>query len=205
MAGSVIYSLTFKNNSTRSGSAAVYQTSPNLPPGAMSLVWFSKFANPNTQIVFQWQIDYSFVWAQTGVLKPGVVFLAAQMWQADLSSSNQVTFSQQGGMFTFQNQGPGPQQGTLYILENNTISLNQAAVGIGMSGAGTFVVQALPNYKLSFTPQPQYWITFGDYIQGQVLDVTTIPSPARVDFPAGVYSMTATLNQDDSWTIQPSG
>lgn len=209
MAGSVTYSLIFQNNSVNAGSAAVYQTDPNIGvPNIMSLAWFSKFTLPTTNVVFQWTIDYSFVWSQTGTLKPGVVFLASQNWQADLSSTNQVTLtyqnSPQGGAYTFQNQGPGPQQGTLYIVEDNTVPLSQASVGIGMSGAGTFVTQAQPNLQLTFTPHPQYWITFGNYTQGQVLDTGSITNPGKIQFPPGVYSMSALLNRDNTWTIQPT-
>ncbi len=209
MAGSVTYSLVFQNNSVNAGSAAVYQTDPNIGvPNVMSLAWFSKYAMPTTNVVFQWSIDYSFVWSQTGTLKPGVVFLASQNWAADLSSSNAVTLtyqnSPQGGAYTFQNQGAGPQQGTLYITEDGTVPLNQASVGIGMSGAGSFVVQAQPNLNLTFTPHPLYWITFGNYFQGQVLDIGSITNPGSIQFPPGVYSMTAILNQNNSWTIQPT-
>jgi hypothetical protein len=46
-----------------------------------------------------------------------------------------------------------PPTGTLSFTWNlDTIPSNQATVGIGMSGAGTFVTQAGPNTNLVFSP-----------------------------------------------------
>jgi hypothetical protein len=203
--GGVQYTVVFVNNSTNSANACLYQTSPEGgPPGAMSLAWLSKYAAPKTHLIFQWSVDYSFVWAQTGPLQPGVVFEAAQMWPADLSGNNQITFTSQWGTYTFQNPTAGPAQGSLYIREDNTIAPEQAAVGIGMSGAATFAAQAQPNMSLVFTPHTQYWIAAGNYTQGEVLDVSGVNNPAQIIFPAGVYSMTATLNADNTWTIRPN-
>ncbi len=204
MAGSVTYSLKFQNNASYNGSAVIYQTDPGLGvPNVLSLAWFSKFAQPTNKVLFQWTLDYGFVCAETGYLVPGVLFMASQYRPADLASSNAVTLTYQGGSYTFVNQQAGPQPGTLLIREDSTIPLNQAAVGIGMSGSGTFAVQAMANFNLAFTPRPQYWIAFGDYMQGQVLDIGSITNPAAIQFPPGVYAMTAVLNKDGSWTIQP--
>lgn len=199
------YSVVFVNNSDQTGSACIYQQDPNIGvPDVMSLAWFSQIAAPTTTVVFQWTINYNFVWSETGNLVPGVVFTASQTWDADLSSNNQVTFTNNGGAYTFQNLTAGPSQGNLYIQQAGTIPADQASVGVGMSGFGTFVVQAEPNMNLIFTPQPEYWITFGNYIQGQVMDITEVSNPGQIQFPANVYSMTATLNSDNTWTIQPT-
>ena len=204
MAG-VQYSLTFLNNSSNTWDACVYQNDPDLGnPNVQSLAWFSKTAAPTTKILFSWTVDYSFVWSETGQLIPGVLFSASQNWDADLSSTNQVTFTKSGGAFTFQNQTKGPQGGTLYIGEDGTIPKNTASVGIGMSGSGVYVVQAQPNITATFTPHPVYYITFGTYTQGEVLDIGQITNDAQIAFPPNVYAMTAILNADNTWTIQPT-
>ncbi len=200
----VQYTLVFKNNSSNLGDACVYQTAPPSSPNVMSLAWFSKTAYPTTTVKFNWSIDYSFVWSETGLLVPGVLFTASQVWAADLTTTNQVTFTKENNAYRFKDQTQGPNAGSLLIKETNTIPLNQASVGIGMSGAGTFVQQAQPNWNLTFTPKPRYWITFGSFIAGEVLDVQSISNPAEIAFPANVYSMTATLNADNSWTIEPT-
>jgi hypothetical protein len=197
------YSVVFKNNSTMTGDVCIYQTDPDITdPSVMSLAWFAKHATPTTEIDFDWQIDYSFVWGETGELIPGVRFKASQNWAADLSAQNKVTYTNNGGAYTFKDQVAGPSQGKLYIAEDGTIPSNMSSVGIGMSGAGTFVRQAQPNMNLIFTPHPVYWITFGNFVPGQVLDITEITNPGTLQFPVNVYSLTAILNPNNTWTIK---
>jgi hypothetical protein len=207
-AGGVDYTLVFRNNSTNAWNACVYQTQPDIANyEVMSLAWFSKPAAPTTQVKFEWSIDYSYVWDETGPLVPGVVFDASQTWAADLSTKNQITLTHPNtpySYYTFTNQGPGANQGSLYITTDGTVPLNMAAVGIAMSGAGTFVCSAQPNLNLIFTPLPKYWITFGSFEQGEVLDLTELTNSAEVAYPAGVYTMFATLNQDNTWSITTS-
>lgn len=198
----VQYTLNAVNNSTQTGSICVYQSDPNVNnPQVMSLAWFSKAVAPKTKTKFTWTIDYSFVWSETGQLVPGVVFDASQTFPADLSSTNQVTFMKAGGAFTFANQTAGPGAGSLYIMEDGSIPSNTASVGIGMSGAGTFAVPSQPNMTLIFSPHPKYWVTFGNYEAGEVLDITSISQKAQIDYPINVYSMTATFGADNKWTI----
>ncbi len=199
------YTIKAINNSTNAGNLAVFQQDPDLGvSNVLSLAWFSKFTNPKTTVNFRWTIDYNFVWSETGQLIPGVIFDASQTFAANLQNTNKITLTHAGGAYDFINQTKGPQPGILYITEDSTIPLKQASVGIGMSGFGTFVVQAQPNFNLTFTPHPQYFIAFGDFEQGEVLDIGQINNPAEVAFPPGVFSMTAILNADNSWTITPT-
>lgn len=198
------YTLRFINNSTMSGNACVYQTDPNIGPNVMSLAWFSKAAHPTTKLTFRWTIDYSFTWAETGQLIPGVFYDATQNWPADLQNTNQVTFSRIGGAYTFKDQVKGAIPGTLYIMEDSTIPSKMASVGVGMSGNGTFAVQAQPNITAMFTPHPQYWITFGMMEEGEVLDIAQITQKANIEFPPGIFSMTAILKADNTWDVKPT-
>ncbi|WP_309112228.1 hypothetical protein [Saccharothrix sp.] len=207
------YTLRVVNDSTNLTDMCVYQQDPNIgAPNVMSLAWFTKPAYPTTTVVFRWTIDYSFIWSETGQLKPGVFFDASQIWPADPSiigvaserkAGNQIGFSHPSeGAYTFTSTPTAnAQRGTLYIDENATIPLKEASVGIGMSGSGTFATQAQPNIHLSFTPHPTYWLTAGTYQQGEVLDVQSITNPVEIHFPPNVYSMTATLHEDNSWTV----
>lgn len=201
------YTLTFKNNSTNAWTVAVYQTDPALQAttNALSLAWFAKAAATGTSIDFTWTIDYNFVWMESGILKPGVVFKASQSPAADLNASNKINFTQMAnGAFTFANQSAGQPSGSLLVQQDGTIPLNTASVGIGMSNAGTFVVPAQPNINITFSPHPQYWIAFGNYQQGQVLDTAQITAPANVAFPINTYSMTAILDGSNKWTVLPT-
>lgn len=206
-----IYSLTFTNNSNNNWDFCCFQEDPSITTqDVMSLAWFAFPVAPTTSVKFSWTIDYQFVWSQTGQLAPGVMFQASQKWDANLQTSNGIDFTRKGNSaFTFENQEQFGNPGTLYINQDGTIPANTAAVGINMgiqgapqgAGSGTFVVPAQPNITASFTPHPTYWVTFGDYVPGQVLDIQQITQKAQVNFPVNVYDMYAILGPDNSWTI----
>ncbi|WP_026422364.1 hypothetical protein [Actinokineospora inagensis] len=202
------YSLTVTNNSTQYQDLCVYQKPVDLGvPNALSLAWLTAPAWPGTTVTFTWALDYSFVWAQTGSLQPGVTFRAQQTIGADPDSltNNQVQFDYRRGAFTFV-PGPAvgtPQLGSLYVRELSGIPANTATVGIGMSNAGTFAVQAQPNTNLVFTPHPEYWITAGTFTAGQVLDIEQITNEAEVPYD-GTFAMTATLSSSNVWQVSAS-
>jgi hypothetical protein len=206
------YTLTVQNESINVFDMCVYQVDPNIGnPNVMSLAWFTQESYPTTKTVFSWQIDYSFVWSQTGVLVPGVTFNASQSWPADPSvvgvstsktAGNQIGFSKPSKAYTFTSTAtPKAQIGTLYVAEDKTLPLQQASVGIGMGGSGTFAVQAQPNLPLTFTPHPVYYLTAGQYSKGEVLDIGAVTNPVPIEFGPGVFDMTATLNKDNTWTL----
>lgn len=195
------YTLTAINNSSNAGNFCVFQQDPDLGVSdVLSLAWFSKFAYPDTTVKFTWTIDYNFVWSETGVLTPGVLFDASQTFDADIQNSNQITLTYAGG-YNFINQTKGPKPGILYIREDSTIPPKHASVGIGMSGFGTFVVQAQPNLNLNFSPHPRYYIAFGNFTQGEVLDISEMTNVAEIPFATNVYSMIAILGEDNGWTV----
>jgi rhizosphere induced protein len=204
------YRLKVINNSSNYADFCVYQQDPDLGvPDVQSLAWFAKPLFPTTVATFTWTIDYSFVWSETGELKPGVLFEASQVWPADPSNpaDSQVLFSYLDEAYSFEHgvAVPTPKPGSLYIREQPTIPLKQASVGVGMAGSGTFAVQAQPNSLLTFTPHPAYWVTAGTFEQGEVLDIGSIlGDSAEIQFPPGVYNMTAILNLDNTWTVKPT-
>jgi hypothetical protein len=211
------YILTVVNNSTDFVDMCVYQNDPDIGvPNILSLAWFAKPAEPTTTVVFKWTIAYSFVWSETGTLIPGVEFAASQSWPADPSAigvsdpktaGNQIglTYDQVGQAYTFDSvPTKGAQRGTLYINEDATIPLNQASVGIGMSGSGTYAVQAQPNETLTFSPHPVYYLAAGTFKQGIALDTGSINNPVQIQFPVGVFAMTAVLQQDNTWSVFPT-
>ena len=198
------YSVIFKNNSEQPGTAALYQTDPNNQ--ASALVWLSRYTYPTTSVTFQWQLDYGMCWSQTGKLDSGVVVTASQYWPTDLQTNNEVTFDYdpEHQAFHFKDQRQGPQAGSIYIQNTATIPADVASVGIGMAGRPIFMVQARPNWQTIFTPHPAYWIAFGTFTQGEVINTSQMNNPAQIQFPANIYSMTAILNPDLSWTIEPT-
>lgn len=192
------YSLTFVNQTSQAGVACLYQQDPQA--NAYPLAWFTHDADPQSSVDFTWLLDYYFYWTQSQPLEPGVVVRASQRWNADLRTNNTITFAGGRG---FVNPRVGP-PGMLTIDTDGTIPMNMFVVGIGMSGAGTFAVPAQPNINVVFTPHPTYWITFGQYAAGQVLDPGSNSSAMEIAFPPGVFAMTVTLAANGTWSIAPS-
>ena len=87
--------------------------------------------------------------------------------------------------------------GALTIVQLSDIVPDRTFVGIGMSGSGTTVVQAAPNKTSVFTPHPNYWVVFGNYQAGEVIDVEDSTDAVEVTYPDGLTSRTVTIGPDD--------
>jgi len=200
-----VFQINFVNNSINPGTFMVFQQDPNMAmPEITSLAWVTKFANPNTQGFFSWSINYNFSWRENESVTSEITSGTSQSFPAgeDLLTMNGITLTYDKG-YSFIDPIDQSPAGSMYIKQDGTIPLKQATVGIGMSGAPAFMVQAQPNMELVFTPQPEYWIAFGEFIQGQIIDIQEMTSSAQVLFPPGITKMKATLNADNSWTIIP--
>lgn len=207
MTGFDQFELWFENHSSSGGQAVVYQALANVKfngSGLEQLAWLVTGANPDVWVRFVWQVDYGFVWTDTGEAESG------QHVAADPETSNQISLSYNQFGFQFGPAHAGSPAGTLLIAEDASIpTLNQAVAGIGMDGAGTFAVAARPNQQLAFTPADPadlgYLITFGTYALdvGDVLEPATLNPPGTIAFPAGVTAMTAVLDSSNSWTVTP--
>src|ERR1700744_5305935 len=172
------YTINFINNSGRPGSPCVYQNNSGaFDSNTLSLAWMVRNGAPGTTIVFTWNTNYSFVWAQTGVLRPGGVFNPAQQESADPgnTNNNSISLNQNEGSFAF-SQSPwgGAPQGSLNLTCEVAVPVRWLSIGIGMSGSGIYACQGQPNMNFIFTPRPSYWLAFGNFQQGEALDVSSI-------------------------------
>lgn len=199
------YSVTFINRSPNQGTACLYQAGTGLGVAdAEPLAWLTQPSFPGSVARFTWAENHEFMWAQTGLLAPGVPFVPSQAVPADPNGENQVTFACWEGVCGFQDPRRAEPGGSLTIRTDGSIALNDASVGIGMSGSGTFAVQAKPNAVVVFTPRPQYRLAFGNFVQGQVLQVGQVQASVAVEFPEGSFAVTAALDENGAITIQPS-
>lgn len=198
------YTLNVTNNSTQSGSVVVYQKCPNQDQydNLYSLAWFSKACHPGTNLKFRWTIDYSFAWSETGILSPGVYFDASEIKECDPSdtSKNTTGFSKQNGAYLFTAATKSANAGSLAIFTDATIPDGEASIGIGMSGNPTFAIPATPNFNFSFLPHPEYWVAFGRYEEGVVIDLNAVSETMKVAYPINVYSKSLTFNEDNTWS-----
>jgi hypothetical protein len=211
------YTLTVKNASGEAWDMYTFQKNPNVAdPNLKSLAWFTKYTAAYSTVKFTWDLNYNFMWAETGTLVPGVVFEAAQSFPADPFATGPAQSNQAGNQvqlsyhaeddyFEFIGGPPisGAAPGTLYAISDNTVPNGIASVGIGMSNAGTFALPALTNITSSFTPDPTYYVAAATSIQqGQVLE-DQVSRAVELQF-AGVTALTATFQPDHTWVVTAS-
>lgn len=197
------YNLKMINGSADNWTFYVYQNQPQLQSDIFSLAWFASpfVITPGNSITFSWDITFDFVWGQTGTIKPGVTFSAGGNIAADPATLNTTTFSHVPGP-NFSPAVQVPPSGVLVINDDGSVPSNVQSVGIGMSGTGTYAVQAGPNLIHTFTPTPSYFVGAGQDIQiGTVLDIETITQTSEVLFPLNNFNAIATLGQNNLWTV----
>jgi rhizosphere induced protein len=194
------YSLTCINNSRLPGSFAIFQRPPPIvaPGDVYALAWFAQTSHPQTQVTFQWTVDYSFMWSETGVLKPGITFIASQVIPADPMGENfiDLTVDSYGASYFTPPTATG-EVGALTIRQLSNVVPNRTSCGIGMSGAAAYAVQAAENITTVFKPHPNYWVVFGHFQAGQVIDFEEITGEVEVSYGGSVTSRTVTLQADN--------
>jgi hypothetical protein len=80
-------SVDFVNKSSISGNVCIFQTnSDSSGYYQYSTAWLVRSSSPETQVTFNWSIDYEFVWSSIGSLEPGTIFAASQIVNAGLTS-----------------------------------------------------------------------------------------------------------------------
>lgn len=197
----MIYSVTVNNHASHSAYFMVFQNDPTqLAPNALSLAWFAKFSNPGptSRVKFQWSVDVGFAWAETGELQPGVQFTPTETYEPN-GCNNKITLDCNRS-YQFVNPAQGPEQSRLYLAQSGAIpARSAAAVGVTMGGSTVYAVQARTGQNLTFSPHPKYFIAYGDFEEGDVIDVSSINNPLELAYPSGVYALTTTLNADGSW------
>lgn len=206
LAAGTQYSMTLKNESAQAWTFYVYQKAPQPSANVFSLAWFCSpyQIRVGNKIKFTWQIDYNFVWSDTGELIPGVTFEASGVKDCSPSGANVTEFSLNGGP-GFSDPKQGDPKGTLVINDASSVPNNRFSVGIGMSGTGTYVAQAGTNLSHLFTPTPSYWIAAGTNTKvGSVLNIDTITQNKEAKFDPAVFDLNCVLNQSNTWDITPA-
>jgi hypothetical protein len=203
------YILRVKNNSTNNTRFAVFQKAPDTVSGknVFTLAWFSKYAFKTTVAEFGWEIKYSAIWSRPGQqLRPGVVCRTSQNIPVDINSNNtaNLQYNKDYDAFNFEPLTPGA-KGSIFtncdasVPNSKLVPSAAAGVGIGMSGAGTFLAETQPNLNLTWTPKPSYYLVAGGYKTGEILDVQTILGNAyKIEFK-GVTTFEITLNENNEW------
>ena len=161
----------------------------------------AKTCHPTTDLEFNWSSDYSFVWSNTTDLKLGTIVKTSQAWSANLNTMNKIIFDYIDNAYTFRDMAQGAHEGNLYIDQTQRVEPMVASVGIGMSGKGTFMLPSQPNMKIIMTPKPTYWLIFGNFEEGEALDITQVSEYALKLQYKGTKTMSVEWTGNNTWEI----
>ncbi len=193
------YNVVIRNKSLMNENMCIFQKLPNQSGNIFSLAWFSKHCYSHTSLTFEWVVEYCAHWAETGILKPGISFRAAQMVEADPSDQKNNSFGLTllNGAYMFTSTTKQADAGTIGIFPDNNIPNLQASIGIGMNGEPAFATQALMNDNFIFEPKVRYYLVFGNYEQGMVMDLTASTDAFEIIFPKNVFQREIELGDDN--------
>jgi hypothetical protein len=152
-----------------------------------------------------WDLEFSFAWAESGLLVPGVHFEAGEIIAADPTDAqkNRVYFDRQNGAYLFGDPAKAisPSAGALGITTSEVVPDKLSSVGVGINGKAALAVNATPNYLFTFVPKIKYWLAFGSFKEGVVLDLNSmVKNICEIRFPAGVYDLQVTLQENNTWS-----
>jgi hypothetical protein len=199
-----LHTLRFHNNSGSTQTFVCFQPPLDATKG-LAPAWFAMRVANGVEVNFSWQEVWDLIWMETGPLAAGIQFSASEVVPASLATNNRIVLTYTDGVFSFADQGPGP-QGELQIA-TQMIPPNTASIGIGMAGSPINMVQAASNLITTFQPRINYWVTVADVAQGELMDLSSLGSKAQVVFPPEINGMTATLSQgivvgELVWTVR---
>ena len=130
------YSVTVINNGNRKWKFAAYQQPPD-PSNTKSLAWFvsGDYVVKGDQIVFDWDINYQFVYSRKEELSTGVTFVASGHKNCDLEDKNKTAFTYKDNTPCLSTATSGGPTGKLTIVDgpevphdNNNNNTQKAAL-----------------------------------------------------------------------------
>jgi hypothetical protein len=204
------YSLYLHNRSTKPGYFCIYATGANTQQaqgGTNYRAWAAHPANPNGDVEFKWLLNYSFSWNRTDVLSGDISYTASGHIPADpndpKTNKAYLDINDYGYELTSgDDRANAPIQGSMAITTSANIPLNDVSIGIGIDGDPIMAVPAIPNYTFTFFPVFKYWIAFGDYKKGQVLDLNNMGIVQELDFK-NHHKLEVTVDVSNNWTVKP--
>ncbi|AUP80210.1 protein RhiA [Flavivirga eckloniae] len=200
------YSLKCINNSDSNWYFYIYQRMLNQEDNDVySLVWMASpyKIGKNSFIIFTWSLEDSFWWFNTGDLQIDVVPASGGDISASLPSNNSTTFSIVDNTPKLSSAVSGTPSDKFLIKGEDNIPNYTFSTGIGMSDFATYLKQSYTNTSQEFDSNTTFWIaatTSQKQVTG-VLSQTNISNAAIFSFPVNVYNLTASLGEDNLWTI----
>lgn len=204
------YSLTVINNSEldRPTFAVFAKLPEDSAYDTLSTAWLTQPINATNQYVFTWDITWGFVWSAQGT-GAGYQWNASGKLPANPNSQTDCAASfSYNGDFQLTATPSEPKGDTLWITDQPNIpvpSKQKSSVGVSLSGSPACVTNAGPNLGQTFTLHPTYYIDAGNYVQGQMVSGSSVTAYQQLAYTGGNTALTAILNQDNTWSIKPSG
>lgn len=183
----------------------------NNPSPTHPIMWMSVKLEPGKIQIFKWRNSFEFIWAATGQLQTGSIIVPAARKRANAKRGETILLTRRRGRekYRFRSLEKVPEAGLLQIMCDGTIPAQSISVGlnikilggIGLPGSGVVVQQAQPNLLYTWKTKPDYFATFGSFIQGSYQPVTQGLIP--FSFPNNVNTMSVTLQQNNTLVVNP--
>ena len=196
------YTLRLINQSQSSTDILVFQTDPSFSAKAVPLVWQDAPLNAGAQTALTWSPDYSVSLSDSANLKAGAVYRPVQTLSVTPGAPGEdgVDLTDANGVIGLHRVSPPSQsKDTLSLDELNKIPAADASVAIGMAGRPASALIAHANQSLRFAPHPSYWITSGNFTEGEVINPQTVSNPMRLHLGTN-GELTVTLHPGGHWT-----
>jgi rhizosphere induced protein len=204
------YSVTVVNDSELDppASFALFAAVPGATPNPIhALAWQVTQLNPGNRHVFSWAMTWAFAYTATAVT-PGYQWSPEGTLAADpIGTATCAASLGWDGDCTMAPATGQPDGTTLWVTDAATVPLptvQPTSVGLALGGAPACATDAGPNLHQTFTLAPAWYIDDDRYVAGQVVDAATLAQCQPLTFPAGVTALTATLEQDNTWTVVPT-
>lgn len=205
------YTLNVKNDSGEAWDFCVYQTNPeqdnnvselhvSVAKNIYSLAWFSKAANPQTHLQFDWYTNFFLTWSDTGVLKPGIKFEASEMKPVTLgdTTENSTLLTIKNDAYTFADTYQAPVD-RFTIEVDSVVPNNRVAIGVGMNGKAALATNALTGISFDFIPHISYWIVAGSFKEGEVIDLNAHSNAYKIVYADNVFEKDIRLTSVHEW------
>ena len=195
------------NNSEIDLSFAMFATLPSESNyRTLSLAWLvQQIDNNGNEYTFTWTLDWAFTWSAMGAAAGYTWGAKGKPLAADPNSAESCAVGfDYNGDFRFTPAVGTPDGETLLITDSPKVpvpSVKPSSVGIALNGSPVCATQAGPNLQQAYTLHPTYYINAGQYTPGYMVDIADTTSFQKVEFQNGATTMTATLNQDNTWTV----
>lgn len=201
------YSLTVINNSEIDRPTfAVFATLPmSSSYKSFNLAWLTQPINAGNHYTFTWNLTWGFCWSAQGT-QAGYQWAGGGSLPADPNSVTECSaeFTYNGDFQLMPTSGK-PNGSTLWIKDSASLPNDQASsVGVTLSGKSACVTDAGRNLHQTYTLHPTYYIDAGQYVEGQMVDGSSVTDFQQLAYTNGNTALTATLNLDNTWNVSNS-